>query len=55
MIADAVNKELRGDDESSTTSIHELSFDVSALLPEDYVADVGVRLSLYKRLRERGG
>ena len=28
----------------------ELSFDVSALLPEDYVADVGVRLSLYKRL-----
>ena len=28
----------------------ELSFDVDALLPEDYVADVGVRLSLYKRL-----
>ncbi len=28
----------------------ELSFDVSALLPEDYVSDVGVRLSLYKRL-----
>src|SRR5690606_22868662 len=28
----------------------ELSFDVTALLPEDYVADVGVRLSLYKRL-----
>jgi transcription-repair coupling factor (superfamily II helicase) len=28
----------------------ELSFDVEALLPEDYVADVGVRLSLYKRL-----
>jgi transcription-repair coupling factor (superfamily II helicase) len=28
----------------------ELSFDVSALLPEDYVPEVGVRLSLYKRL-----
>jgi transcription-repair coupling factor (superfamily II helicase) len=28
----------------------ELSFDVDALLPEDYVADVGVRHSLYKRL-----
>jgi transcription-repair coupling factor (superfamily II helicase) len=28
----------------------ELSFDVEALLPEAYVAEVGVRLSLYKRL-----
>jgi transcription-repair coupling factor (superfamily II helicase) len=28
----------------------ELSFDADALLPEDYIADVGVRLSLYKRL-----
>jgi transcription-repair coupling factor (superfamily II helicase) len=28
----------------------ELSFDVEALFPEDYVAEVGVRLSLYKRL-----
>jgi transcription-repair coupling factor (superfamily II helicase) len=28
----------------------ELSFDVEALLPESYVAEVGVRLSLYKRL-----
>ena len=28
----------------------ELSFDVEALLPESYVPDVGVRLSLYKRL-----
>jgi transcription-repair coupling factor (superfamily II helicase) len=27
----------------------ELSFDVEALLPEEYVAEVGVRLSLYKR------
>jgi len=28
----------------------ELSFDVTARLPGDYVGDVGVRLSLYKRL-----
>jgi transcription-repair coupling factor (superfamily II helicase) len=28
----------------------ELSFDVEALLPEDYVSEVGLRLSLYKRL-----
>jgi transcription-repair coupling factor (superfamily II helicase) len=27
----------------------ELHFDVEALLPDDYVAEVGVRLSLYKR------
>jgi transcription-repair coupling factor (superfamily II helicase) len=27
----------------------QLSFDADALLPEDYVADVGVRLSLHKR------
>lgn len=41
--------ELRGEE-----AVHdvdpELSFDVAALLPEDYVSDVGVRLSLYKRL-----
>ncbi|MGC4091829.1 MAG: transcription-repair coupling factor [Polyangiaceae bacterium] len=41
--------ELRGE-----TVVHEvdpeLSVDVAALLPEDYVADVGVRLSIYKRL-----
>jgi transcription-repair coupling factor (superfamily II helicase) len=28
----------------------ELAFDIETLLPEDYVSDVGVRLSLYKRL-----
>jgi transcription-repair coupling factor (superfamily II helicase) len=28
----------------------ELSFDLEALLPDDYIDDVGVRLSLYKRL-----
>lgn len=33
----------------------ELSFDVTALLPEDYVGDVGVRLSLYKRLASAEG
>ncbi|AKT39499.1 transcription-repair coupling factor [Chondromyces crocatus] len=27
----------------------ELSFDADALLPEDYISDVGVRLTLYKR------
>jgi transcription-repair coupling factor (superfamily II helicase) len=48
MLDEAVH-ELRGEE-----VVHdidpELSFDVEALLPEDYVTDVGVRLSLYKRL-----
>ncbi len=48
MLEEAVH-ELRGE-----PVVHdvdpELSFDVAALLPEDYVTDVGVRLSLYKRL-----
>jgi transcription-repair coupling factor (superfamily II helicase) len=48
MLDEAVH-ELRGE-----PVIHdvdpELSFDVTALLPDDYVADVGVRLSMYKRL-----
>lgn len=48
MLDEAVH-ELRGD-----PIVHEvdpeLSFDADALLPEDYIADVGVRLSLYKRL-----
>jgi transcription-repair coupling factor (superfamily II helicase) len=30
----------------------ELSFDAEALLPESYVPDVGVRLSIYKRLAD---
>ncbi len=42
-------QELRGE-----TPLHdidpELNFDVEALLPDDYVEEVGVRLSLYKRL-----
>jgi transcription-repair coupling factor (superfamily II helicase) len=33
----------------------ELSIDVEALLPEDYVSEVGVRLSLYKRLASAAG
>jgi transcription-repair coupling factor (superfamily II helicase) len=48
MLEEAVH-ELRGE-----PVVHdvdpELSFDVAALLPENYVGDVGVRLSLYKRL-----
>jgi transcription-repair coupling factor (superfamily II helicase) len=48
MLEEAVN-EMRGE-----AVVHdvdpELSFDVSALLPEDYIGETGVRLSLYKRL-----
>jgi transcription-repair coupling factor (superfamily II helicase) len=48
MLEEAVH-ELRGE-----PVVHEvepeLSFDVEALLPDEYIADVGVRLSLYKRL-----
>jgi transcription-repair coupling factor (superfamily II helicase) len=46
--------ELRGE-----TVVHdvepELSFDVEALLAEEYVAEVGVRLSLYKRFASAAG
>ena len=48
MLEDAVH-ELRGE-----PVVHdvdpELSYDIEALIPESYVAEVGVRLSLYKRL-----
>ncbi len=48
MLDEAVH-ELRGD-----AVVHEvdpeLSFDVEALIPDDYIAEVGVRLSFYKRL-----
>jgi transcription-repair coupling factor (superfamily II helicase) len=44
-----VAAELRGE-ETAPEIDPELSFDVEALLPERYVIDVGVRLSLYKRL-----
>ncbi|MCA9647215.1 MAG: transcription-repair coupling factor, partial [Myxococcales bacterium] len=42
-------RELRGEEVRHEID-PDLSFDVDALLPEDYVAEVGVRLSLYKRL-----
>jgi transcription-repair coupling factor (superfamily II helicase) len=50
MLDDAVH-ELRGD--AAAYDAHDLdpdlSLDVEAFLPDDYVSDVGVRLSLYKR------
>jgi transcription-repair coupling factor (superfamily II helicase) len=48
MLDEAVH-ELRGEPVEHEVD-PELSFDADALLPEEYVADVGVRLSLYKRL-----
>jgi transcription-repair coupling factor (superfamily II helicase) len=48
MLEDATH-ELRGEPVISAVE-PELSFDVEALLPEEYVADVGLRLSFYKRL-----
>jgi transcription-repair coupling factor (superfamily II helicase) len=48
MLEDAVH-EMRGEEVAHEVD-PELSFDVEALLPEDYVSDIGVRLSLYKRL-----
>jgi transcription-repair coupling factor (superfamily II helicase) len=48
MLEDAVH-EMKGEEVAHDVD-PELSFDVEALLPEDYVTDVGVRLSLYKRL-----
>ncbi len=48
MLDEAVH-ELRGEEVVHDVD-PELSFDVAALLPEDYIGDVGVRLSLYKRL-----
>ncbi len=48
MLDEAVH-EMRGDEVVHEVDT-ELSFDVEALLPDDYVTDVGVRLSLYKRL-----
>ena len=48
MLEDAVH-ELGGEEVSHEVD-PELSFDVEALLPDDYVNDVGIRLSLYKRL-----
>jgi transcription-repair coupling factor (superfamily II helicase) len=48
MLEDSVH-ELRG--EAVVQDIEpDLSLDVEALLPEDYISDIGVRLSFYKRL-----
>jgi transcription-repair coupling factor (superfamily II helicase) len=48
MLDEAVH-EMRGEEVVHDVD-PELSVDVEALLPDDYVADVGVRLSFYKRL-----
>ncbi|RYE94377.1 MAG: transcription-repair coupling factor, partial [Myxococcales bacterium] len=48
MLQDAV-RELRGEEVVADVE-PDLSFDVEALLPEQYIDEVGVRLSLYKRL-----
>jgi len=48
MLDDAVH-EMRGEEVAHEVD-PDLSFDVEALVPEDYVSDVGVRLSFYKRL-----
>lgn len=48
MLEDAT-RELRGEEVKHDVD-PDLSFDVDALLPEEYIAEVGVRLSLYKRL-----
>jgi len=47
MLREAV-AELRGEEVVHEVD-PELTFDVTAFLPDDYVADVGVRLALYKR------
>jgi transcription-repair coupling factor (superfamily II helicase) len=48
MLQDAV-RQLRGEDVVADVE-PDLNFDVEALLPEQYIDEVGVRLSLYKRL-----
>jgi transcription-repair coupling factor (superfamily II helicase) len=48
MLAEAT-QELRGEKVEHEIDT-EISVDIEALLPEDYVPEVGVRLSLYKRL-----
>ncbi|WP_437281536.1 transcription-repair coupling factor [Sorangium sp. So ce375] len=52
MLDEAVH-ELRGEPVVHDVDT-ELSFDTDALLPEEYISDVGVRLSLYKRLAGSG-
>jgi transcription-repair coupling factor (superfamily II helicase) len=52
MLAEAT-LELQGQEVKSEVD-PEISIDIEALLPEDYVSEVGVRLSLYKRLASAG-
>jgi transcription-repair coupling factor (superfamily II helicase) len=52
MLDEAV-RQIRGEDVDAPSDIDpELSFDVEAFLPDDYVSDVGVRLTLYKRFAQ---
>jgi transcription-repair coupling factor (superfamily II helicase) len=52
MLDEAV-RELQGDAAAHVHEVDpELSFDVEAYLPDDYVSDVGVRLGLYKRFAQ---
>jgi transcription-repair coupling factor (superfamily II helicase) len=46
---DEATRELRGEEVSFEID-PELTFDVEALLPDTYIEEVGIRLSLYKRL-----
>jgi transcription-repair coupling factor (superfamily II helicase) len=48
-LLDEASAELRGEPVLHEVDT-ELSYDISALLPEDYIGDIGLRLSLYKRL-----
>jgi transcription-repair coupling factor (superfamily II helicase) len=48
MLQDAV-RQIRGEEVVADVE-PDLNFDVEALLPEQYIDEVGVRLSLYKRL-----
>ncbi len=52
MLEDATH-ELRGEPVRHEVD-PDLSFDVEALLPDDYIDEVGVRLTLYKRLSSAG-
>jgi transcription-repair coupling factor (superfamily II helicase) len=52
MLSEAT-QELRGETIEQEVD-PEISIDIEALLPEDYVPEVGVRLSMYKRLASAG-
>lgn len=52
MLRDAVEEIKHGGSPLEETWSPQLNLGVSALLPEDYVEDLGVRLSLYRRLAD---